>query len=164
MSKFTVIVCDFAAEAARIASSPVALEAQARREIAMVFGADFALKSYPREKSTIRLYFTHAEEGYIVFPLTAGTWCIETSNMEPPCPPYPIVFTDRATAMIVNLGWQFDDLERTARRALKDTHPEDYGFCDFRVPLEEVAFRGSLNEDNNVEIDLDDLAQYLATL
>jgi hypothetical protein len=62
MSRFTIIVSDFAAAAARIASTPVALEAQARREIAEVFGADFALRRFPREKTTIRLHFTHAEQ------------------------------------------------------------------------------------------------------
>jgi hypothetical protein len=144
MSRFTIIISDFAAEAARIGSTPAALEAQARREIAEVFGNNFALRRYPREKTTIRLHFTHAEEDYIVFPLTAGTWCIETSYAEPPCPPYPIVFTARATALIVNLGWKIDSIEHAARCALKSAHPRGLRLLRFPSPHRRGRFQGLL--------------------
>jgi hypothetical protein len=114
------------------------------------------LRRYPRRKASIRLYVTHAEEEYSVLPLTAGTWCIETASNEPPCPPYPIVFTDRAQALIASLGCKLDGIECAARLALKSAFPEDYGFCDFSRAHRGGRLEGCLTDDDRAEIDLDD--------
>jgi hypothetical protein len=102
--------------------------------------------------------FEHAGEEFVVTARDAGTWEVETRGQEPICPPYPILFSDRATALIANLGWQIEAIEHRARWALKAAHPEDHGFCEFAVPIEVVPFIGRLNERDTVEIDLDDWA------
>ena len=156
MAKTYVVLSDYAREAAEMLSTPAALEAQARREIAATFGRNFALKSFVRRTMRIDIRFQHADEWFVVSPLDAQTWEVETHHMDRVCPPYPIVFSDRAMAMIVNLGWRLDGMEATARWALKGAAPEDYGFCEFQVPLETVPFIGRLADDDVVEVDLDD--------
>jgi hypothetical protein len=63
------------------------------------------------------------------------------------------VFTDWARAVIKALGWPIEYVQERARRALKQEQPEDYGFCDFKLPIREQAFRGSPLDHETVEID-----------
>ena len=75
---------------------------------------------------------------------------------EPKCRDYRIVFTAQAKAVMRVLGWTPDYIRDRARGALKDECPEDYGFCAFRVPIREAAFKGRLIDNDTVEIDIDD--------
>ena len=78
---------------------------------------------------------------------------------EPKCPDYRIVFTAQAKAVMRVLGWTPDYIRERARHALRSTHPEDYGFCEFNVPLREVAFKSRLIDQETAEIDLYDWGQ-----
>jgi len=158
MPKPTIILSANAREAAEMFSTPADLEAQARKEIASVLGRS-ALKTFHRRTMRFDINFAHADEEFVVSARDAATWEVETRNREPVCPPYPIVFSDRAMAMIANLGWRLDGIETTARWALRSASPEDHGFCEFEVPLETVPFKGCLAEDGVVEVDLDDWAR-----
>jgi hypothetical protein len=150
-----ITLSDAARETAEFYSSPTELERQARREIAAVLGrAQF--KTFNFRTMRFDINFDHAGEPFTLMARSADSWLLETQNCEKPCPPYPIVFSDRAIALINGMGWNLQGIEQHARLALKSTHPEDHGFCTFQVPIEEVPFIGRLNELDTVEIDLDD--------
>lgn len=155
MPRITVTLSTNARDAAEMFSTPAELEAQARKEIAAVLGRR-ALRTFSRRSMRFDIHFTHAGEEFVVMARDATTWVVETRNWEPVCPPYPIIFTDRATALIVNMGWHLEGIENRARWALRSAHPEDHGFCEFDVPIEVVPFIGRLNALDTVEIDLDD--------
>jgi hypothetical protein len=158
MPKINVILSEHARDAAEMFSTPAELEAQARREIAAVLGRR-ALRTFSQRSMRFDIHFTHAGEEFFVHARDARTWEVSTCNMEPVCPPYPIIFTDRATALINGLGWQHAAIEQRARWALKSADPVDHGFCEFNVPVEVVPFIGRLNELDTVEVDLDDWAR-----
>jgi len=159
MPKPTIILSQSAREAAEMFSTPAALELQAYKEVAAVLGRRCPLRTFHRRSMRFEIHFAHGDEEFVVSARDAGTWEVETHNREPVCPPYPIVFSDRAAALINGLGWSMEGIEWTARWALKSAFPEDYGFCEFRVPVEEVPFVGRLNSKDTVEIDLDDWAR-----
>jgi hypothetical protein len=158
MPKINVTLSANAREAAEMFSTPAALETQARKEIAAALGWR-SLKTFHRRSMRFDIHFDHGDESFIVSARDASTWEVETHNHEPVCPPYPIAFTDRATALINGLGWNHQGIEQHARLALRSAYPEDHGFCEFRVPIEEVPFIGRLNELDTVEVDLDDWAR-----
>ena len=139
-------------------STPAALAAQARKEIVAVLGWR-SLKTLHRRSMRFEIYFAHADEEFVVSARDAGTWEVETRNMEPICPPYPIIFSDRAVGLINGMGWNLEMIEFKARWALRSADPVDHGFCEFAIPIEEVPFIGRLNELDTVEVDLDDWAR-----
>lgn len=155
MSKPTISISDAARETADIYSTPADLERQARREIAAVLGRSH-LRTFNGRTMRFDIRFDHAGEPFTLMAQSADRWLLETRNWEKPCPPYPILFSARAVAMINGMGWNLEGIEQRARLALKSAFPEDYGFCNFQVPIEEVPFIGRLNELDTVEIDLDD--------
>jgi hypothetical protein len=107
------------------------------REIAAVLGrARFRTFNFRTMRFDIN--FDRAGEPFTLMARSADSWLLETQNCEKPCPPYPIIFSDRAVAMINGLGWNVGGIEQRARLALKSAFPEDYGFCTFQVPIEEV--------------------------
>ena len=159
MSKFRFVFSDHARQAAEQSSSLAEVEALARRELVAVFSDSLDLDRYFSSRAedrgtSIAHWFAHADEEYHTYPHDPETWMIDTLYGEPPCPRYTITFTERAKGLIQGLGWRMDFMEHEAWCALKAAHPEDYGFCDFKVPLQEFAFVGTLKENDTVEIDI----------
>ena len=159
MPKLAIGLSANARDAAEMFSTPAELEAQARCEIAAVFGRRRALRTFHPRSMRFDIWFSHAGEEFVASARDTGTWVVETRSAEPVCPPYPILFTDRAVALINGLGWRIEGIEERGRWALKSEHPEDHGFCEFQVPIETVPFVGRLNDLDTVEIDLDDWAR-----
>jgi hypothetical protein len=155
MPKLNITLSDAARETAEFYSTPAELERQARREIAAVLGRA-RFRTFNQQTMRIDLQFDHAGEPFTLIARSADAWLVETRDWERPCPPFPIIFSDRAVALINGLGWNVQGVEQRARLALKSAVPEDHGFCTFQVPLEEVPFICNLNDKDTVEIDLDD--------
>jgi hypothetical protein len=152
----SIVMNEEAAEAAEMFSTPAIVAAQARREIARRFGQRFRFRRFDRAALDVRVYFSTGGVRYVAHPIGECEWAVDTGDWRPVCPPYPLLFTDRAAALIHNMGWNPQHVEMRARCALNAAEEADYGFCDFRVPIEEVPFVGKLNKLDTVEIDLDD--------
>ena len=159
MPKLTISLSDNAREAAEMFSTPADLASQAHREIAAVLGRRCLLKTFNKRSMRFDINFAHAGEDFVAYARDAATWQVETHDWEPVCPPYPIIFSDRATALINGLGWNLQGIEQHARLALRSAFPEDHGFAEFSVPIESIYFAARLNELDTVEVDLDDWAK-----
>jgi hypothetical protein len=149
--------------------SLAAVEELARREIVLAFGEWFDLERYFAKGSThVDQFFwlPGIERTFIAWPHDAHTWevgVIAQMKPEPKCPDYRIVFSKEARAVIRLLGWHEDSIRSRARCALKAAHPVDYGFCEFLVPIKEIAFKGCPLDKDTVQIELYDWGQeYLA--
>ena len=127
----TIMLTDHAREAAEMYSTPVALEAQARKEIAAVLGWR-RLRTFHTRSMRFDIHFAHAGEDFMVMARDACTWEVQTYNCEPVCPPYPIVFSDRATALINGMGWNLQGIEQHARLALRRRCPGGPRVCRIR--------------------------------
>src|SRR5262249_32319355 len=92
-----ITLSEAARETAEYHSPPAELERQARREIAAVLGRA-RFKVFNQRTMRFDITFDHAGEPFTLIARSPDAWLLETQNWERPCPPYPIIFTDRAIA------------------------------------------------------------------
>ena len=145
-----------ATDRARAVAPPAEIERQALSEINHQFGQGWVFPAEPVATSEIRLYFTAGGGHWLVaIPRGVDLWIADTADMRRLVDPRELRFAQRCTNMILQLGWNFEDIEALARTALAHADEEEHCVA-FEKPLEVVSFL-AWQEGESVEIDLDDM-------
>ena len=140
---------------ARAVAPEPEIECLALSEVTHHFGENWVFPAEPVATSEIRLYFSAGGGHWLVaLPLGIDLWLVDTVEMRRLVDNRELRFAQRATNMILQLGWKHDDIEAIARSALAQADEEDH-FVPFEKPLEVVSFL-AWQEGDVVEIDLDD--------
>jgi hypothetical protein len=141
---------------AREVGAPAALEALARAEIARAFGPDFKFPSALSPTAEVKVFIPQAH--LVAVPVGPALWVVDTLDMRRISAfSEPLRFTPRAAALIVNLGWDFAEVEAEARRVLAQGDMDERSLL-FQLPLELVRLVVWNHGPGPREVDLDELA------
>jgi hypothetical protein len=141
------------------AAEPSAIEAAARRAINAVFGSSFKLKAIGARDVRdvyVRVEFLLANGiAFVAELVDVDLWEVDPMPTVPGRRATPVVMSDRAAALIVNMGWALDAIERSARLAALSLSG-DNPVAGFSIPIECVNFRATFAADGAIAVDLID--------